>query len=162
MKLTVTKVCVCVCPGGHVKAFHSFKRYLRTAGGHRVDHRAVSQAYRRDNPHAQTHRAWQLSIIAVYIYMVLNEVKLSPTHTLISGETIGPLAELHAGALGLQAELHVWTQSYRVRRLPVLIPELAMTVASAHWSALETEYERWCIPSRPRLLKDTKLIPLAI
>lgn len=45
---------------------------------------------------------------------------------------------------------------------PVLTPELAMTVASVHWSALETEYERWCIPSVPRLLKDTKLTPLAI
>lgn len=37
-----------------------------------------------------------------------------------------------------------------------------MTVASVHWSALETEYERWCIPSEPRLLKDTRLTPLAI
>lgn len=46
--------------------------------------------------------------------------------------------------------------------LPVLTPELAMTVASVHWSALDTEYERWCIPSMPRLLNDTKLMPLAI
>ena len=46
--------------------------------------------------------------------------------------------------------------------VPVLTPELAMTVASVHWSALDTEYERWCIPSRPRLLNDTKLTPLAI
>lgn len=37
-----------------------------------------------------------------------------------------------------------------------------MTVASVHWSALDTEYERWCIPSTPRLLKDTRLTPLAI
>lgn len=89
---------------------------------------------------------------------------------------IGPLAELHAGALGLQAELRAWTHPpifYHLTRLcvdterqnwrlPVLTPELAMTVASAHWSALETEYERWCIPSTPRLLKDTRLAPLAI
>lgn len=47
------------------------------------------------------------------------------------------------------------------KNLPVLIPELAMTVASLHWSALDTEYERWCIPSG-RLLKDTRLMPLAI
>lgn len=43
----------------------------------------------------------------------------------------------------------------------MLTPELAMTVASLHWSALDTEYERWCMPSG-RLLKDTRLMPLAI
>lgn len=54
---------MCVCVWSCVKAFHSFKRYLRKAGGHRVDRRAVSQVYHRDYTHTprhtQRHTDWQ-------------------------------------------------------------------------------------------------------
>lgn len=36
--------------------------------------------------------------------------------------------------------------------------EFARTAPSLHWSALDTEYDRWCIPSRR--LKEPRLMPL--